>query len=169
MYRWLAPLLLILTTACGPLQADAVGEADGLVAGHISPFDTSSPAITNLDPALLRAVRQAARDAAADGVELFLTTAWRSERYQRKLYEEAITKYGSEREARRYVSTPDSSRHVTGDAVDVGPTDADDWLNRHGSAYGLCQTYANEMWHFELATTPGGECPPMRADASARR
>ncbi|WP_062442347.1 M15 family metallopeptidase [Herbidospora daliensis] len=168
MYRWLAPLLLTLVAACGPLQADAVGVADGLVEGHISPFD-DSPAITNLDPALLRAVRQAARDAAADGVELYLTTAWRSERYQRKLYDEAITKYGSEHEARRYVSTPGQSRHVTGDAVDVGPTDADDWLNRHGRAYGLCQTYANEMWHFELATTPGGDCPPMRADASARR
>ena len=28
------------------------------------------------------------------------------------------------------------------------PTDADDWLIQHGSDYGLCQTYANEMWHF---------------------
>ncbi|WP_246059743.1 M15 family metallopeptidase [Herbidospora galbida] len=167
MYRWLVPLLLTFTTTT--CAAAPVGVADGFVAdgAHVSPFDTRLPAIANLDPALLRAVQEAARDAADDGVEMFLTTAWRSERYQRQLYEEAITKYGSEREARRFVSTPDRSRHVTGDAVDVGPTDADDWLNRHGRAYGLCQTYANEMWHFELATGPGGACPPMRADASA--
>ncbi|WP_062348078.1 M15 family metallopeptidase [Herbidospora yilanensis] len=168
MRRRLVPLLLILTTACVALPDDPVGVADGFVAdgAHISPFDTELPAITNLDPALLRAVRSAARDAAADGVPLFLTTAWRSERYQRKLYDEAITEYGSEQEARRFVSTPDRSRHVTGDAVDVGPTDADDWLNRHGAGYGLCQTYTNEIWHFELATEPGGDCPPMRPDAS---
>lgn len=165
MYRWLAPLLLLLTTACGP---GSVGVADGFVAdgAHISPFDTELPAVANLDPALLRAVQKAAQDAADDGVTMFLTTAWRSERYQRQLYEQAISRYGGEREAGRYVSTPDDSHHVTGHAVDVGPTDADDWLNRHGAAYGLCQTYANEMWHFELATAPGGTCPPMRPDAS---
>jgi D-alanyl-D-alanine carboxypeptidase len=55
---------------------------------------------------------------------------------------------------------------VTGDAVDIGPTDADSWLQQHGDRYGLCQTYANEMWHFELATEPGGTCPPGKEDAA---
>ncbi|WP_066373176.1 M15 family metallopeptidase [Herbidospora mongoliensis] len=168
MYRWPVTLLVALALTLVALPDDAVGVDDGFVAdgAHISPFDTRLPAIAELDPALLRAVREAARDAATAGVPMFLTTAWRSERYQRQLYEEAITKYGSEQEARRYVSTPERSHHVTGDAVDVGPTDADDWLSRHGAEYGLCQTYANEIWHFELATTPGGACPPMRPDAS---
>ncbi|WP_459800235.1 M15 family metallopeptidase [Herbidospora sp. RD11066] len=162
----LAALALALTT----LPGDAVGVDDGFVAdgAHISPFDTRLPAIANLDADLLRAVQEASRAAAADGVPLFLTTAWRSEHYQRRLYEEAITKYGGEQQARRYVSTPDRSRHVTGDAVDVGPTAADDWLNRNGAKYGLCQTYANEIWHFELATSPGGTCPPMLPDASGQ-
>jgi len=79
-----------------------------------------------------------------------------------------VRTYGSEAEARRYVSTPDTSEHVTGDAVDVGPTDADSWLSRHGARYGLCQMYANEVWHYELATTPGGRCPEMWPDASSR-
>jgi hypothetical protein len=57
---------------------------------------------------------------------------------------------------------------VTGDAVDIGPTDADDWLIQHGSTYGLCQIFANELWHFELATTPGGDCPALLADGSYR-
>ena len=76
--------------------------------------------------------------------------------------------YGSDEEARKYVATPDTSAHVTGDAVDIGPTDADSWLSQHGASYGLCQTFANEMWHFELSTTPGGTCPEMYADGSAR-
>ena len=52
-----------------------------------------------------------------------------------------------------------------GDAVDIGPATATAWLSRHGAAYGLCQIYANEPWHFELR--PGAAdhgCPPMYAD-----
>lgn len=51
-------------------------------------------------------------------------------------------------------------------AVDLGPTDADDWIGRHGAEYGLCQAYANEMRHFESLTEPGGECPPPLPDAA---
>jgi len=36
------------------------------------------------------------------------------------------------------------------DAIDIGPFDATYWLSLHGAAYGLCQIYANETWHFEL-------------------
>ena len=64
------------------------------------------------------------------------------------------------------MSTPELSRHVTGDAVDIGYTDADSWLSQHGARYGLCQIYANEMWHFELATDPGGVCPEQKLDAA---
>ncbi len=88
-------------------------------------------------------------------------------RYQQELLDRAISTYGSQQAARRYVSTPEKSAHVKGEAVDIGPTAADNWLARHGSEYGLCQTYANESWHFELSTTPGGICPQMIADASA--
>ncbi|GAA0424873.1 D-alanyl-D-alanine carboxypeptidase [Acrocarpospora corrugata] len=152
-----------------PAASSVVGVDDGLVpdGGRLSPHDIESPAIANLDPALPRAVQQAADDAAGDGIDMFLTTGWRSEAYQRQLFGEAVVRYGSEREALRYVSTPERSHHVTGDAVDIGPTDADSWLSQHGTGYGLCQTYANEMWHFELATTPGGVCPEMLPDASA--
>jgi zinc D-Ala-D-Ala carboxypeptidase len=145
-----------------------VGDEDGYVpdGGRLSPWDTGLPAIANLNPRLLRAVQKAADDAARDGVEMFLTTGWRSQAYQRRLLDEAVRKYGDEREARRYVATPERSHHVTGDAVDIGPTDADSWLGRHGNDYGLCQVYGNEMWHFELVTTPGGVCPRMLPDAS---
>ena len=115
-----------------------------------------------------RRSRPPAHDAQQDGVTLVITSGWRSRAHQQRLLDEAVTKYGSEEAARRFVSTPDSSAHVTGDAVDIGPTAADDWLSQHGAAYGLCQVFANEIWHFELATTPGGQYPEMYPDSSYR-
>lgn len=156
----------------GNLPIPSIGAAtpaedeSGELREPVSPFDTDVPAIARLDADLLLAVQSAARDAAADGVPMHVTSGWRSSAYQQRLLDEAIDEYGSLQEALRYVATPEVSAHVTGDAVDIGPTEADDWLQRHGARYGLCQVYANEIWHFELRTTPGGRCPRMVADAS---
>jgi zinc D-Ala-D-Ala carboxypeptidase len=151
-----------------PSPTGELGDDDGYIAsgGSIAP-DADLPAITRLDPDLRAAMQQAARDAQADGVEFFITSGWRSARYQQHLLDAAVTRYGSEEEARRWVATPDTSAHVTGDAVDIGPTDADSWMQQHGSRYGLCQTYSNEMWHFQLAVEPGGVCPAPRSDAAS--
>ncbi len=105
-------------------------------------------------------------DAQARGVELRVTSGWRSAEFQQRLFDEAVTRYRSEQEARRWVQPPDKSKHVTGKAIDIGPTNADDWLIQHGAAHGLCQAYANEMWHFELLTTKGGQCPQPIGDST---
>lgn len=137
-------------------------------AGPHDAFDLTDPTIANLEPALLEAVQAAAGDARDDGVPMSVTSGWRSRNQQQRLFDEAVDEYGSEEEALKYVATPDTSAHVTGDAVDLGPTDAMSWLSQHGSDYGLCQTFANEAWHYELSTTPGGECPEMLPDGSSR-
>jgi zinc D-Ala-D-Ala carboxypeptidase len=143
--------------------------ADGYIADGegLSPFATGYPAVGNLAPELLAAVQHASTDAARDGVDLIITSGWRSVRYQQSLLDAAIAQYGTVAEARRWVNTPEKSTHVTGKAVDIGPTAADLWLRQHGNRYGLCQIYANEMWHYELATEPSGICPRPIADASA--
>ncbi|WP_329003556.1 M15 family metallopeptidase [Kribbella sp. NBC_00709] len=135
--------------------------ADGVLPDHTSAYDTSLPGIAKLDPALRKAVQQAETAMKDDGIKLQVTTGWRSKKYQEELLDKAIRKYGSKKKALEYVAEPDESHHVTGHAVDIGPTDADDWLNRHGNLYGLCQTLSNEIWHFELTTKPGNDCPPM--------
>jgi D-alanyl-D-alanine carboxypeptidase len=143
----------------------ALGEADGAVPDGATVFDDEFPAVANLDPALLGALRQAATDAAGDGVEFFVDSGWRSPEYQERLLQEAVAEYGSEEEAARWVATPETSAHVSGDAVDVGPFDATAWLSEHGAEYGLCQIYGNEPWHYELrpeAIDHG--CPAMYAD-----
>jgi hypothetical protein len=141
------------------------GEPHSAVPDNATVVDDDVPAVANLDPALLGALRQAAAHAAGDGVEFVVNSGWRSPEYQEQLLQEAVSEYGSEEEAARWVATPETSPHVSGDAVDVGPDEATAWLSEHGAEYGLCQIYGNEPWHYELrpdAIDHG--CPPMYAD-----
>jgi hypothetical protein len=143
----------------------ALGEADGAVPDGTTVFDDEIPGVANLDPAFLGALRQAATVAADAGVELVVDSGWRSPEYQEQLRHEAVSKYGSAEEAARWVATPNTSAHVSGDAVDIGPAKAAAWLSEHGATYGLCQIYGNEPWHYELrpeAIDHG--CPVMYAD-----
>jgi D-alanyl-D-alanine carboxypeptidase len=143
----------------------ALGEAGGAIPDSTTVFQDGVPGVANLDPALLGALRQAATDAAVDGVQFYVDSGWRSREYQEQLLQEAISKYGSKAEATRWVATPNTSAHVSGDAVDIGHSDATAWLSEHGAPYGLCQIYGNEPWHYELrpeAIDRG--CPPTYAD-----
>jgi hypothetical protein len=143
----------------------ALGEADGAVPDGTTVFDDDVPGVANLDSDLLAAVREAANDAEGDGVEFLVDSGWRSRAYQEQLLKEAISKYGSEEQAAQWVATPSTSSHVSGDAVDIGPSDAALWLSEHGSEYGLCQIYANEAWHYELRPEAADDgCPAMYAD-----
>jgi hypothetical protein len=144
----------------GPL-----GEADGAVPDGTTVFDDGVPGVARLDPDLLGALRQAATDAARDGVQLVVDSGWRSPAYQQHLLDQAVSEYGSEAEAARWVATPDTSAHVSGDAVDIGPSAAAAWLSRRGAAYGLCQIYGNEPWHYERRPEAIDQgCPPTYAD-----
>ena len=142
--------------AASPIQvprierAGALGEDDGAIPAGTTVFDDDIPGIANLDPALLGALRRATTDAADHGFDIFVNSGWRSPAYQEQLLREAVSKYGSENKAARWVGTPTTSAHVSGDAVDIGPFDAAAWLSKHGAKYRLCQIYRNEPWHFEV-------------------
>lgn len=143
----------------------ALGTADGEVPDDVTVFDDGYPAVSKLDPSLLTALRSAATAAEDDGIEFYVNSGWRSYRYQEQLFEQAVSTYRSETSAAKWVARPGTSVHEAGEAVDLGPSDADDWLSQHGAAYGLCQIYANEPWHYELrpdAVDHG--CPTMYAD-----
>jgi LAS superfamily LD-carboxypeptidase LdcB len=150
-YRILvAGLLVVIAAALGP---------------PLLASSSSTAASPTLDPDLRGALRQAKADAADDGVELRITSGWRSAEDQAQLFRDAVAEYGSEEEAARWVARPETSAHVSGDAIDVGPADAAAWLSEHGAAYGLCQIYGNEPWHFELRPDAVDDgCPPMYAD-----
>ena len=158
------------STAAPPVESTrsehrpAYGLAGGAVPDGTTVFDDEVPGVVKLDARLLDALRRAATDAAGDGVGLVVDSGWRSPAYQARLLREAVSKYGSEAEAGRWVATPDTSAHVSGDAVDIGRSGAA-WLSEHGAGYGLCRVYGNEPWHYELrpdAVDHG--CPPPYAD-----
>ncbi|HWL35200.1 MAG TPA: M15 family metallopeptidase [Frankiaceae bacterium] len=122
--------------------------------------------VTGLTPSMRRAVARAIDAARADGVELRVTSGWRSAEHQRRLYESAIAKYGSASVARQWVLPPDESAHVRGEAVDIGPAAGAAWLETYGVRFGLCRRYANEPWHFErLAPAVGSACPALEPHA----
>jgi hypothetical protein len=170
---------VILFGSCGLQSASSVaasfGEilsgdhgltaADGVLPGGASVFASDFAGVVNLNPDLLAALRDAAAQAADDGVSFYINSGWRSVAYQDELLRQAIAQYGSAAEAARWVATAQTSPHVSGEAADIGNDAADEWLNSHGAKFGLCQIYRNEPWHFELRPQAvNGRCPRMYAD-----
>ncbi|WP_431219051.1 M15 family metallopeptidase [Leifsonia xyli] len=147
--------------------ANGLTDDDGYIPdGSALTLDSGVPAVTRLAPDLRAALRRAEHAMRQDGAghEITIADGWRSERYQEYLFAQAVQQYGSEEEAEKWVKRGSDSAHVRGEAVDVADAGAMDYLNRFGNAWGLCQVYANEAWHFELRTQPGGDCPAQSAD-----
>ncbi|KUI14081.1 peptidase M15 [Mycobacterium sp. GA-1285] len=160
-----APVVGQEPLSIGPAAQDTVG---GWLPDDrtVSPFDADTPIVEWLDPALREAVQKAARSAEAEGIEMRITSGWRSKGFQERLFDDGVVRYGSVQAAREFVASPEKSKHVTGEAVDIGPVEADRWLIANGREFGLCQIYANEIWHFELAVVDG-RCPPLKPNAAA--
>jgi hypothetical protein len=119
-------------------------------------------------PLLLNRFNAAKIAAHLDGVNLYITSGFRSRERQGDLFAEAIVKYGSETEAAKWVLPPRFSHHPEGLALDVnypGDRVGARWLERNGYRFGLCRVYANEWWHFEGVSAPGEPCPAMAPNA----
>ena len=98
-------------------------------------------------------------------MEIFINSGWRSPALQEQLLTDAVSDYGSLEEAARWVATPETSAHVSGDAVDIGDLDAYPWFQERSSGFGLCQVYANEPWHYEYRPDALSEgCPQPYLD-----
>ena len=115
-------------------------------------------------------VRFLAAQAAAKlaGFDIKITSGFRTQGLQQRLFDDAIKKYGSAEEASKWVLPKDISHHPWGIAIDVnypGDKVAVKWLEDNGSQFGLCRVYENEWWHFEPVIAPGQPCPAMMANA----
>jgi hypothetical protein len=107
-------------------------------------------------------------EARKEGINLVVTSGFRTAARQAYLFERAVEKYGSAKEASKWVLPPDKSHHPDGIALDINyPGDPEDtkWLELNGYKYGLCRVYKNEWWHFEPVIAPGEICPALVPNA----
>lgn len=129
---------------------------------------TATGDVVALHPLLSARFATAQSFARADGVELFITSGFRSQSRQQLLFEREVEIRGSETEAAKWVLPPQSSHHPRGLSLDVNyPGDKAGalWLERNGARFGLCRVYANEWWHFEGTIAPGESCPALAPNA----
>ncbi|WP_019204349.1 M15 family metallopeptidase [Tsukamurella sp. 1534] len=158
----------MLRTRASLVSAAALAVAAATVLGTAPAAADTAPGAAGLNPPLAEAYSAAYRQATAEGVPLRVTSGLRSWAQQESLWQQGVAQYGSPAAARRWVLPPAESTHVSGDAVDVGPWRGAAWLQRNGNRWGLCRTFDNEWWHFEVATAPGAACPATVPDASMR-
>ncbi|MEV0540175.1 M15 family metallopeptidase [Nocardia salmonicida] len=161
-----ADRILVTMTAAAAVTAVGIGT----VGAQPEPREQfqSAAGTEGLDPPLAAAYTLAEQQAHAEDVPLSITSGHRTYEQQQWLWQDGLATYGSPEEARRWVLPPEESTHVSGRAVDVGPQVGAQWLEANGNRWGLCRTFDNEWWHFELVTAPGTPCPPRVPDASQR-
>lgn len=100
---------------------------------------------------------------APEEVKLGITSGYRSPETQERLWQDALAKYGSEAEARKWVAPPGKSQHNHGNAADLeyASPAAKQWVHENAGRYGLAFPLGNEDWHVELAGArgQGGKAP----------
>jgi peptidoglycan hydrolase-like protein with peptidoglycan-binding domain len=111
--------------------------------------------------------------ARADGISeplLLPTSGFRDPEHQRRLWEQALERYGSPQAARKWVAPPGSSSHQSGRAIDfhlggknssgnvanLKRLPAYKWLVENGVCFGL-YPYEAEPWHWEYNPPARGE------------
>lgn len=121
---------------------------------------------TGMQDPFQQALARMLQDAPAE-VQIGITSGYRSPEVQQRLWEEALAKYGSEAEARKWVAPPGKSQHNHGNAADLkfmSPA-AQEWVHANAERYGLAFPLSNEAWHVELA---GARGQPTAAAAPAQ-
>jgi hypothetical protein len=98
-------------------------------------------------------------DAKAQGIDLGVGSGYRSYEKQKRLWEQALKKYGSPEKARKWVAPPGGSFHNKGLAVDLNAngqflgkdanSKATEWAHANAKKYGLHFRMGHEPWHIE--------------------
>lgn len=142
-----------------PADPDTPGPDNGKKCATNDAYVDEDP--TGLEPNLILAWRAVEKAANADGVVVCLNDGKRSRAQQQATFDEYVAQYGEE-VAKQYVLPPDKSAHVIGNAIDVQPAAAFNWLMKTDGAFGLCRIYDNELWHFEFKKSYASTgCPAL--------
>ena len=97
-----------------------------------------------------------AKAARRAGISLVITSAYRSDAEQARLF--------AEHPDPRWVAPPGKSLHRCATELDLGPSSAYPWLAANATRFAFLKRYSWEAWHFGYT---GGPAPCSAADSSA--
>lgn len=102
--------------------------------------------------------------------QLKINSGFRDTARQAELWQQALAKYGSVSEARKWVAPPGNSQHNKGNAADLGygSDAAREWTHANASKFGLSFPLSNENWHIEDADARAGAMADKTKDLEAR-
>ena len=98
-------------------------------------------------PDVAEAFDRMAAAAAADGVSLIITSAFRSDAEQARLW--------AANPDPKWVAPPGVSLHRLGTELDLGPPAAYGWLADNAERFGFVQRYSWEPWHYGYTRNAG--------------
>jgi Transglycosylase SLT domain/D-alanyl-D-alanine carboxypeptidase len=98
-------------------------------------------------PDVALAFDRMAKAARADGVELLITSAFRTDAEQARLF--------AAHPDPKWVAPPGRSLHRLGTELDLGPPAAYAWLAANGERFHFVRRYAWEPWHFGYSLNAG--------------
>lgn len=134
-------------------------------ANHTAQGGSRPDAISGLDDNFEIGLANMINGAPADiksGLTVF--SGYRSVERQEELWADALKKYGSVAEARKWVAPPGNSNHNHGKAADLmwngkrldqAPDHVKRWVHENAAQFGLHFPLGNEPWHVEIAGTRG--------------
>jgi hypothetical protein len=127
-----------LTPAAAPGPVAASGDE------YAGPFATRQG--RRMRPDVAAAFDRMARAAAAGGVHLVITSAFRSNAEQARLF--------AARPDPKWVAPPGQSLHRCATELDLGSESAYGWLAANASRFGFVQRYSWEAWHYGFDAGP---------------
>jgi hypothetical protein len=98
-------------------------------------------------PDVALAFDRMAAAAHADGVDLLINSAFRTDAEQARLF--------AAHPDPKWVAPPGVSLHRLGTELDLGPPSAYGWLARNGTRFHFTQRYPNEAWHYGYTLNAG--------------
>jgi Transglycosylase SLT domain/D-alanyl-D-alanine carboxypeptidase len=107
-------------------------------------------------PDVAAAFDRMARAAANAGIGLTITSAYRSDAEQARLF--------AQHPDPRWVAPPGRSLHRCGTELDLGPPAAYGWLAANAARFGFLKRYAWEPWHFGYTRGPAPCSAPLVPD-----
>lgn len=138
----------VAVDATAEAELAATAAADALGAG---PGDYNGPLAYRqgkpMRPDVAAAFDRMAAAAAQDGIQLLVSSGWRSTAEQARLF--------AAHPDPRWVAPPGRSLHRLGTELDLGPPAAYAWLAANAARFHFVKRYAWEPWHFGFTLNAG--------------